>query len=101
MGWRRFAFGIGIGIAGAVLLQERLKNKDFISGEKALKLAKNALSEVGTITGSWIQMFPEEFTNQKLSYSVYTGGLTLSDDRQLEFMVDAKTGTVLDYKELT
>jgi predicted small secreted protein len=48
-------------------------------------------------------MTPETFQKNELSYKVYRGGLTQNEDgelKQLEFIVDAHSGTVLDVTSL-
>ena len=62
-------------------------------------MVKQALSHKGEITGSWVHMVPETFEKYDVAYEVYRGGLTtmLNDiQERFEFLVDAKTGTVLE-----
>ncbi|WP_096202635.1 PepSY domain-containing protein [Bacillus sp. FJAT-45350] len=98
MGMKRFALGIGIGLAVGYLLSNKLEN-DNITPERALKLVKHSLENNKiNINGSWIHMIPEDFEKNNLTYTVYRGGVTtLTDDGsiQYDFMVDTKTGTII------
>ncbi|WP_017756158.1 PepSY domain-containing protein [Calidifontibacillus oryziterrae] len=90
--------GLGIGaIAGAYVNQKYMKNH--ISSETALKIVKKAFKDHGPIDGSWIHMKPEKVNKFNLSYNVYRGGITRTIDskvEQYEFLVDSKTGTIID-----
>ncbi|WP_209124045.1 PepSY domain-containing protein [Alkalihalobacillus sp. BA299] len=96
---KRFAIGIGVGLAAGLLLRSKLE-QDLISPEKALKQVKNKLSHSFNVTGSWIHMIPETWDKNQLEYTVYRGGVTASTEHdkslQYDFIVDAKTGTILD-----
>ncbi|WP_017726530.1 PepSY domain-containing protein [Halalkalibacterium ligniniphilum] len=98
MGIKRFALGVGIGLAAGLLLQPTVTS-DKISPERALKLAKKALAPKIAITGSWIHMLPEKIERNNLEYTVYRGGISSSTDEgtvQYEFLVDMNSGAVLD-----
>jgi predicted small secreted protein len=100
--WNKFLFGVGLGFLGGILLTTQAKGEE-ISAEKALSEAKQAFKKRGPIEGSWIHMTPETFQKNELSYKVYRGGLTQNEDgelKQLEFIVDAHSGTVLDVTSL-
>ncbi|MDT8859349.1 PepSY domain-containing protein [Alkalihalobacillus sp. MEB130] len=95
---KRFFAGLGIGLAAGYILGPTLKN-DKISPEKALKEVKKAVSKKYAISGSWIHMIPEELERNNISYTVYRGGLSTTTEEgttQYEFLVDTKSGTLLD-----
>jgi predicted small secreted protein len=98
MGWRKFLIGVGVGFAGAYILKEAL-NKQMISSEKALTLAKNAFKQSGPISGSWIQTNPEKYKKNDLVYDVYKGGIS-REKEQYEFIIDAYSGTILETRKL-
>ena len=98
MGLKRFALGVGIGMAAGLLLRSRM-NTDTISPEKALRNVKQHVQSKMSINGSWIHMIPENVEKNNLEYTVYRGGITtLVDDTpiQYDFLVDAKSGTILE-----
>ncbi|MCD8509979.1 MAG: PepSY domain-containing protein [Bacillus sp. (in: Bacteria)] len=100
MGWKRFAAGVGAGVAVTLLAKSQLeKNQGKLSPEKALKMVKWKTDHLGTIDGSWVHMITEEFKQDNLTYNVYRGGITCTDDSgkmsAYEFLVDAATGTIL------
>ena len=98
MSWKKFVLGLSVGFAGAYLLRNSIPEQT-ISAEKALKIAKNVFKENGPIDGSWIHMVPETFEKFNLSYNVYKGGIsrTIENEvKQFEFLVDTKTGTILE-----
>lgn len=101
MNWKSLVAGLGLGFAAGYLVANKVQEQSHISSEKALHMAKQALSHKGEITGSWVHMVPETFEKYDISYEVYRGGLTtMIDDIQerFEFLVDAKTGSVLEVK---
>ncbi|MDC3415083.1 PepSY domain-containing protein [Terrihalobacillus insolitus] len=92
----------GLGIVVGYLMKDQIDKQQSITPEKALKAAKNALKQQGSINGSWIYMQPEEFIKNGLTYTVYRGGVTREneeDNTQLEFYVDAETGAILEVAE--
>ncbi|MBJ8110929.1 PepSY domain-containing protein [Bacillus cereus group sp. N6] len=99
MSWKGLVAGLGVGFAAGYLVANKVQEQSHISSEKALKMVKQALRHKGEITGSWVHMVPEAFEKYDVAYEVYRGGLTtMLDDIQerFEFLVDAKTGTVLE-----
>lgn len=102
MGWKNFLLGVGVGFAGAFLVKELLDDQ-LLSSEKALKLAKDAFKKNGPIDGSWIHMEPQKHVKSGISYNVYKGGISRTLDNesfQYEFIVDAKTGSILEVSPL-
>ncbi|WP_280769964.1 PepSY domain-containing protein [Salipaludibacillus daqingensis] len=104
MGWKKFAAGMGAGVAVTILAKNQLEKTDGkLSPEKALKLVKRKTTNLGTIEGSWVHMVTEEFEQDHLLYDVYRGGITCSDEsgkmHAYEFFVDSSTGTVLALNE--
>jgi predicted small secreted protein len=101
MGMKRFALGVGLGLAAGIFLTSSLR-KDKLSPERALKLAIRTFAPNMNITGSWIHMIPETLEKDHLSYTVYRGGISSSNEddmTQFEFLIDANTGTVLEVNE--
>jgi len=100
MSWKRFAVGMGAGVAVTILAKNQLEKTDGkLSPEKALKLVKSKTTHLGKIEGSWVHMVTEEFEQDQLVYQVYRGGITCSDNSgkmdAYEFFVDSSTGAVL------
>ncbi|HET7626879.1 MAG TPA: peptidase M4 [Bacillales bacterium] len=101
MNWKKSLLAAGIGIIGGFVLREGLE-KGTITPEKALKSVKKTVGQKFAIDGSWVHMRPEHLIRNGLDFSAYRGGVTVSDDKQVKhynFIVDAKTGTVLDFTE--
>lgn len=100
MSWKKFAAGVGAGVAVTMLAKSQLeKTEGKLSPEKALKLVKGKATDLGTIEGSWVHMITEEFEQDKLLYQVYRGGITATNEsgnmEAYEFFVDASSGTIL------
>ncbi|WP_070120549.1 PepSY domain-containing protein [Bacillus marinisedimentorum] len=101
MNVKNFLIGAGIGAAAAVLLMQA-RDDQYISAERALKDVKDLFKEKGPIDGSWIHMVPEETEKFGLPYTVYRGGVSRSSEgstEQYEFMIDAKTGSILEVEK--
>ncbi|WP_273851098.1 PepSY domain-containing protein [Guptibacillus spartinae] len=92
--------GALIGAGAAALTASTIASKrTYISPEKALKAVKGAVKPVYTVKGSWIHMKTDSVKKFNLPYTVYAGGLTCEKEgklQQLEFMVDAETGTLVE-----
>ncbi|RFB17846.1 hypothetical protein DZB84_08325 [Bacillus sp. HNG] len=102
MSWNKFLLGFGVGFVSALLLKEALSDS-LIPGDKALKIAKEAFKKNGPIDGSWIQMNPEDFSKSGIQYQVYKGGISRKlnqESHQYEFVMDAKTGSILEVNPL-
>lgn len=94
--------GAGIGIAAAYFFSETSKQQS-IKPEKALRIAKDAFKKKGPVDGSWIHMVPETVIKHDITYSVYRGGISRRNNEtleQYEFIVDKKTGVLLDVNQL-
>lgn len=103
MNWKSFFLGLGVGIASGFATRELLAQKTYVSPEKALANAKSLFKKVAPISGSWIQMKPELYEKDNLSYTVYKGGITRTVDdsiEQYEFIADAYTGSIIDTMKL-
>ncbi|GGM26300.1 peptidase M4 [Paraliobacillus quinghaiensis] len=101
MNWKNIICAAGIGAVIGYAAKDQM-TKQPIKPENALKLAKEAFKKHGPVSGSWIYMKPETFTDNGLDYSVYRGGITRTIDnlnKQFEFFVDANTGSIIDVKE--
>ena len=97
MSWKGLVAVLALGSQLVISLQTKYRTIPYFF-RKALKMVKQALSHKGEITGSWVHMVPETFEKYDVAYEVYRGGLTtmLNDiQERFEFLVDAKTGTVL------
>ncbi|WP_283153859.1 hypothetical protein [Guptibacillus hwajinpoensis] len=89
---------IGAG-AAAITTSTIASKKTYISPEKALKAVKGAVKSIYTVKGSWIHMKTDSVKKFDLPFTVYAGGLTCEKEgqlQQLEFMVDAETGTLVE-----
>lgn len=100
MSWKRFAVGVGTGVAVTLLAKNQLeKTKTEISPEKVLKMVKEKVGHLGKVDGSWVHMITEELEKDELVYHVYRGGITCTDEAgkmsAFEFYADATTGTIL------
>ena len=101
MKWRHLIFA---GLAGAALgYAATRKQTEWLSPEKALKMLKEKATKSYNISGSWILVNRESTSVFGLPYTVYKGGF--SDSRygsapvHYEFLIDAKTGTLLQLIE--
>ncbi|WP_246941319.1 PepSY domain-containing protein [Bacillus pinisoli] len=92
-----FLAGIAVGVIGTYAIQ-KLK-PSYISSDQALKLVKQEMKKQGPIDGSWIHMEPETYVRNNITYRVYKGGISRVNDNnpeQLEFVVNAENGTIID-----
>lgn len=102
MAMKRFVVGLGIGLAAGYLLRPQME-ADKITPERALREVKKIMSQNHTISGSWIHMLPETIEKNNITYEVYRGGITTTEEDetvQHEFFVDAKTGTLLQLETI-
>ncbi|MBA2873852.1 PepSY domain-containing protein [Thermaerobacillus caldiproteolyticus] len=98
MSWKNFFAGVTVGFAAAYVVKTLL-NKQMISSEKALSLAKTAFQQYAPISGSWIQTKPEPYKKNNIVYTVYKGGVCRGDE-QHEFLIDAYTGTIIETRPI-
>ncbi|EZP76526.1 propeptide PepSY amd peptidase M4 [Parageobacillus genomosp. 1] len=98
MSWKKFITGAALGFAAAYAIKTQL-DRQMISSEKALSLAKAAFGQSGPISGSWIQTTPETYEKNNIRYTVYKGGIC-RDAAQYEFVIDAYTGTIIDTRPI-
>lgn len=104
MSWKRFAAGIGAGVAVTMIAKTTMDQKEGqLAPEKALKLVKKKAAELGTIEGSWVHMITEQHEKDALTYDVYRGGVTIAEldggASAYEFFVDAASGTIIDFQK--
>src|SRR5690554_1558515 len=100
MSWKRFAVGVGTGVAVTLLAKSQLeKTKTSLSPEKVLKMVKQRVDHLGKVDGSWVHMITEELEMDELVYDVYRGGITCTDESgkmsAYEFFADSTSGTIL------
>jgi len=103
MKWKNFLTGAAVGFFIGYLIKNEYK-KEFISSDKALKIVKNHLKETGKIDGSWIYTIPQDYESNGLTYKVYKVGISRSTgetNEQLEVIIDAQTGTILNIQKIT
>ncbi|MBM7660486.1 putative small secreted protein [Bacillus mesophilus] len=97
-----FLAGVAVGILGTYAIQKFMPS--YISSDQALKLVKQEFKKQGPIDGSWIHMEPETIERNNISYRVYKGGISRMSDHepeQLEFLVNAENGTIIDVYKLS
>jgi predicted small secreted protein len=98
-----FFFGIGIGVAVGYAISRQLMAQK-ISPDTALKKVKGALLEtdIEKVIGTWIKTQAEKYVKDGLTYEVYNGGVsskTSGFEKQHNFKIDAKTGTIIELQE--
>lgn len=90
------AFGIGLAVGFlAKTFAEKYRKK---SPDSILRNAREKFEELGTVSGSWIYMIPENVTVHQLTYEVYRGGVTCEKEnkqQKYEFLADAETGAII------
>ncbi|WP_102026735.1 PepSY domain-containing protein [Salirhabdus sp. Marseille-P4669] len=102
MRWSKVAVGTAVGAVAGFFVGRAVK-KEWITPEKALKIAKEKFRAKGPISGSWIYMKPQTLSKENIDYKVYYGGITRQIEEkpvQYEFYVDAKTGTIVDVSRI-
>ncbi|QDI91219.1 hypothetical protein EPH95_08470 [Salicibibacter halophilus] len=90
--------GVAVGFATGYAVKEACAQKD-VSPEKALKQVKSNVQHRIPVNGSWIHMNPEHYEKNYVDYDVYRGGISSNESgqtRQMDFVVDAKTGAILE-----
>ncbi|MFC5712829.1 PepSY domain-containing protein [Thalassorhabdus alkalitolerans] len=95
---RDILIGVGLGFLAGYLLKDKIGG-EHISPEKALKVVKQNVQDHIPVNGSWIHMTPEKYNKDNLVYKVYRGGISSTEQdetKQMDFVVDAKTGTILE-----
>ena len=99
MSWKGLVTGLGVGFAAGYFVANKVQEQSHISSEKALKMVKQALSIKVKLLALGYIWFQRTFEKYDVAYEVYRGGLTTMLDEiqeRFEFLVDAKTGTVLE-----
>ncbi|KGA98754.1 hypothetical protein AJ85_03165 [Alkalihalobacillus alcalophilus ATCC 27647 = CGMCC 1.3604] len=98
MSTKKFLAGLGVGLVAGYFIRESL-NQANISPERALKNVKKQAGAHHQISGSWIHMVPETLHRNEMTYEVYIGGLSTQTESgivQYDFVVDTKTGTIIE-----
>lgn len=94
--------GFSVGFTVGYIVKSGLNGK-ILSPERALIEVKSTLKKNGIdIDGAWIYSQAEEWSKDKISQSVYYGGITENHDDEAvhyDFVADAKTGTILEFSE--
>ncbi|AKU26100.1 hypothetical protein AVP43_02471 [Geobacillus stearothermophilus] len=98
MAWKKWIVGAAVGAAAICAVRAAAK-PTLLAPEQALAMAKRALGGPLPIRGSWIQVTPEQYEKNGLTYTVYRGGVC-RDDGDAEFFVNAYTGAVIEAKLL-
>ncbi|MGB8001889.1 MAG: hypothetical protein WCF60_17590 [Anaerobacillus sp.] len=97
---RDMLIGALIGAGAAAITTASIASKQTVlSPEKALRAVKGAVKPVYSVKGSWIHMKTDSVEKFNLPFTVYSGGLTCEKEgelHQLDFMVDAETGTLVE-----
>jgi predicted small secreted protein len=104
MNWKSFFLGAAVGIIGGFAAKEMVNCKTPVSPEKVLEQVKKQFNQNGPISGSWIHMEAEPYEKQQINYRVYKGGISKNNNgtnEQFEFIADARTGTLLDVRNLS
>jgi predicted small secreted protein len=102
MGLRNFLAGITVGVISTYVIQKLIPT--YISSDNALSLVKQEMKKQGPIDGSWIHMEPETIVRNYVSYRVYRGGISRvigNRSEQLEFLVNADNGTIIEMRVTT
>ncbi len=90
--------------AGAAMVATSMTTckKSAIPPEKALKSVKEAVKNSYAVKGSWIHMKTDSINKFDVPFTVYSGGLTCEKEgrlEQMDFMVDANTGTIVELQK--
>lgn len=104
MRWKDVVIGTVVGFACGYATKYMVDKYTNQSPDTILSQVKETLKADGKIIGSWILMTPEKFHKNGLEYEVFKGGLTKianEKQRQLHFVADASTGTILEVSEQT
>jgi predicted small secreted protein len=99
MSWKKLLVGASLGAAATMYYFKQSKDTSLIPAEKALKMVKEQFKEKAVIDGSWIHIVPESIEKYNLPYTVYRGGISQvngHEQQQIEFLVDAKNGSVIE-----
>ena len=99
MNWKYFLVGVTTGLASAYIVKEVTSRKQTVSPEDVLEQVKTAFKQEGPITGSWINMNTETYSQSPIQYDVYKGGISrlINGTTELyEFIADASTGTIIE-----
>ena len=94
--------GAAVGFVCGYAAKSAVEKYSATSPDTVLAKVKEALKKDGKIIGSWILMTPEKFSKNGLDYEVYKGGLTKvaeGSQKQLSFVADSSTGTIIELSE--
>jgi predicted small secreted protein len=100
--YKRLLVGIGLGIAGGVLLKRKLSSQ-YVQPEKALKTVKPFFRSYGNVTGTWINSEPKWTSTSVHEGDIYEGGFTIDDNgeqKNYTFMLNAENGELITTHEI-
>ena len=101
---RDYMMGLGTGVViGVVASQAATRYIPSVNADQILEQVKDAFKKEGPIDGSWVYMKTEPFQVGVIETDVYRGGITRMKNgvtENFEFAADAKTGSILEIKQL-
>lgn len=99
---KNFLIGAGFGFLLGYIIMEQI-DKQQMTPERALQVAKEKFQENWPINGSWIYVKPETIERNDLTYETYRGGISRNVDgenTQYGFYIDIDTGAIIDLFEI-
>jgi len=96
-----FFIGVVCGALAGFLTANAVTQLFPMTSDNVLHKVKTLLKEEGKVIGSWIMANPETVVKDSITLKVYRGGVTcLKEGKEVhyEFLVDAKTGMILELK---
>ncbi|MFC4355876.1 PepSY domain-containing protein [Chryseomicrobium palamuruense] len=101
---RDYMMGLGTGVViGVVAAQAASKYIPSVTADQVLEQVKAEFKKEGPIDGSWVYMKTEPFHVGVIETEVFKGGISRMKNgvtENFEFSADAKTGTILEIKQL-
>lgn len=101
---RDYMMGLGTGVViGVVAAQAASKYIPSVTADQVLEQVKDVFRKEGPIDGSWVYMKTEPFHVGIMETNVYKGGISRMKNgvtENYEFSADAKTGSILEIKQI-